>query len=168
MLPILAIAISVASLLVTVWLWRESNRPVVSVQVRTHSAGNVAILYNVEVTNSGSRPAKNVRLRIAQDELMAAIVPEARGRHDFDRQLAYIERCFDERAAIPVLLNGASISNAFGQTGSESPFWRPGAVMQLSLSYQGLQGQRYKTRMPLRIDNTEGFAGTSYSSSSDT
>jgi len=162
-LPILAIIISVASLLVTVWLWRESNRPVVSVQVRTHSGGNVAILYNIVVTNSGSRPAKNVRLHMAHDELMAAIAPEAHGKRDFNRQLTLIERCFDERATVPLLLNGASISNAFGQTGSELPFWRPGAIMQLALTYQGLRGQRYKASMPLRIDDTEGLAGSSYS-----
>ena len=68
---------------------------------------------------------------------------------------------------VPILLNGATETSPFGHTSIESPFWSPGATLQLGISYQGLEGQRYKSNVTIKIDDTAGFAGVSYGSPGD-
>lgn len=162
-----ALIISLISLLITIWLWRESNRPVVTARIVTHKGGNIAILYHLELVNSGTRPAKNVRLHANHQEIMGALLPTAPSHKDYERELSYIERCFKDRAAVPILLNGETTTSPFGHTSVESPFWSPGAILQLVVSYQGLEGQRYKSAITIKIDDTAGFAGVSYGSVGD-
>lgn len=157
-----ALIISLISLLITIWLWRESNRPVVSARIKTHKGGNVSILYNIELINCGTRPAKDVRIFIEQQELDGAILPEARVKNSFEEEFLHVKKCFEERAAVPILLNGETISNAFGHTSIERPFWRPGATMQIKVYYMGLEGQRYESSITIKIDDTAGFAGAFY------
>jgi hypothetical protein len=157
-----ALIISVISLCVTVWLWQQSNRPVVTARIKTHSGGNIAIMYLLELVNSGSRPAKNIRLHVTQEQITSALTPEAKNQPGFADHLRTIERCFEERAIVQVLLNGEITANPFGYTSIERPFWRPGATMRLQISYHGLQGQRYTSRVTIRIDDTAGFAGALY------
>ena len=162
-----AVIISVISLCVTVLLWQQSNRPVVAARIKTHSGGNVAIMYLLELVNSGSRPAKNIRLHASHDQIAAALMPEAKSQPDFANHLRTVERCFEERAMVPVLLNGEAITNSFGHTSMGHPFWKPGATMELKISYRGLQGQRYASRVTIKIDDTAGFAGASYGGKAD-
>ena len=157
-----ALVVSLISLVITITLWRASNRPVVTACIRTHKGGNVAIFYNLEVVNTGTRPAKNVRMSVKQDDLECAAVPASERRPDFDTELRLIERCFEERATISVLLNGESRTNAFGHTSVEDPFWLPGATLPVTISYRGLEGQSYRTSLLLRIDDTASFAGCFY------
>lgn len=159
-----ALIVSLVSFLITIWLWRESNRPVVTARIKTHQGGNIAILYLLEVVNSGARPAKNVRLHMDHQEIMDAVLPDATSHTDYERVLRSIARCFEKRAAIPILLNGEATTNPFGHTSIESPFWLPGATLRLAISYQGLEGQTYKSVIAIKIDDTAGFAGSSYGS----
>lgn len=156
------LVVSPISLLITIWLWRESNRAVVVARIKTHDGGNAAILYNVEVVNAGTRPAKNVRLSIDPQELERSIIPAAHARSGFENDFRSVERCFAQRAAIPVLLSEEVASNFFGHTSTIEPFWVPGSVLNLTISYQGLEGQSYCSRLPIRIDDTAGFAGSFY------
>jgi hypothetical protein len=162
-----AVIISVISLCVTVWLWQQSNRPVVTARIKTHSGGNVAIMYLLELVNSGTRPAKNIRVHASQDQIAAALAPEAKNQPDFTKHLRTVERCFEERAMVPVLLNGEATTNPFGHTSMERSFWQPGATIELSISYHGLQGQRYTSHLTIKIDDTAGFAGASYGGKAD-
>lgn len=162
-----ALIVSLISLLITIWLWRESNRPVVTARIKTHKGGNIAILYCIELVNSGSRPAKNIRLHADRQEILSALLPSAQSHKDYERELRYIERCFEERATVPILLNGETTTSPFGHTSIESPFWSPGATLRLMVSYQGLEGQRYRSAVAIKIDDTVGFAGVSYGSTGD-
>ncbi|WP_131453056.1 hypothetical protein [Xanthomonas citri] len=157
-----ALIVSLISLLITIWLWRESNRPVVTARIKTHNGGNIAILYNLEVVNSGSRPARNVRLSIKQSDLNQALVSSDKRGQGFEGHLRLVNRCFEGRAAIPILLNSETCSNAFGHTSKEDPFWLPGALLPISISYQGIEGQSYKADVCIKIDDTAGFAGSFY------
>lgn len=159
-----ALIVSLISLLITVWLWRESNRPVVTARIKTHRGGNVAILYNLEVVNSGTRPAKDVRLIVDLDDLAHAVVPPSERGVDFAQTMRCVARCFEMRATISVLLNSETRSNSFGHTSREDPFWVPGAAIPISISYRGLERQLYMTNLVLRIDDTAGFAGSFYGS----
>ncbi len=157
-----ALIVSLISLLITIWLWRESHRPIVTARIRTHKGGNLAILYVLELVNSGSRPARNVRLHANHTDILNALLPEASSQPDYVLELRSVKRCFEQRATVSVLLNGESITNAFGFTSIESPFWRPGAIIPVVISYEGVGGALYRSVVALKIDDTAGFAGTFY------
>jgi hypothetical protein len=162
-----ALIVSLISFLITIWLWRESNRPVVTARIRTHKGGNISILYRIELVNSGTRPAKNVRLHVDHQEITAALLPAAQSHQNYERELRCIERCFEDRAIVPILLNGGTETSPFGHTSIESPFWLPGATLRVAISYQGLEGQSYRSNVTIKIDDTAGFAGFSYGSPGD-
>lgn len=160
-LSTLALLMSAASLAVAVWHWRQSNRPVVTVRIRTHKGGNVAIAYWIEILNSGARPARNVRLQLDNAAIEAALAEGAREVASFEKDIRAVRKCFDERAMVPILPNGEIVANTFGHTGAP-PFWIPGTVLHIGITYEGLEGQKYETTVPIRIDDTSGFAGSSY------
>lgn len=162
MFSTVAMLLSAASLAIAIWHWRQANRPVVTARLRTHKGGNVGIAYWLEVLNTGSRPAKNVRLAIDPSELEAALAKGARTAPGFESNWDSVLRCFQERAVIPVLPNGDLVASTFGGTSREDPFWEPGTVVNLVIAYEGLEGQRYRVTLPIKIDDTRGFAGTFY------
>lgn len=136
--------------------------------VKTHSGGNMAIFYNIELINSGNRPALDVRLEVDHNDVFSAMLPEAKSAEHFESDIASIHRCFEERSTIPVLLNGSTASNSFGQTSLARPLWRPGAVFPVTVSYKGYGRQKYRSIQRLRIDDTAGFAGSYYEPPSNT
>ena len=95
----------------TRWIWRQSNRPIVSALVETYSSGNVATLFNLTVINSGNRPATDIKLSIDNNRKFKKCIKST----DKDR-IEQITRCFSEDATIPLLINGENKSNSFGNT----------------------------------------------------
>ena len=92
---------------------------------------------------------------------------EARKTSDFENEFELVMRCFEPRAVVPILLNGETVSNSFGHTSKVSPFWKPGAIIQLRIEYEGMEGQSYNSKAALKIDDTAGFAGSFYGSSEE-
>ena len=72
-----ALVISLTSLLISLDIWTRSFRPIVTVAVKTHTAGNVLISYVLVVLNSGTIPAKNIRIRAAENSLASAFGGDA-------------------------------------------------------------------------------------------
>jgi len=138
--------------------WLDSTRPVVIARVTTEAGGNQAILYNLLVENTGSRPAKNVRLRVAPADLDRALRTGPTGLRDA------VEACFAPTTSIPVLANGRSITSSFGSTGVESqdPTWIPDSEVNIKLLYDDLEGRHYEHAITLRIADDSGFAGFSW------
>ena len=61
MVAVVALVVSLSSLLISFDIWKRAFRPIMApVAVKTHSGGNVAIMYDLVVMNSGTIPAKNV------------------------------------------------------------------------------------------------------------
>jgi hypothetical protein len=104
-----ALAVSALSYYFAIRSWRESNRPIVTARVATHSDGNRGAALNLIVENTGTRPARNVCLVVEEAKLAEAFDPAL----DDDSRAA-IRACFALKFAIPVLANQASVSNAFG------------------------------------------------------
>lgn len=69
-----ALIISLASLLMTVNLWKRANRPILTARVTTHSGGSEGIALNLLIENTGNRPACEVRLRARERDVRAALV----------------------------------------------------------------------------------------------
>src|SRR5437763_1564825 len=136
--PLIALTISLCSLIISFWMWLRSFRPIVTVAVKTHTAGNVAILYNLVVMNSGSLPARNIRIQLADDSLVAAFGDGASAECK-EQWLA----CFAE--TIPILQNNDRVFCSFGTTtANDAGFWKYGAMLRITVRYDGWFGWRYK------------------------
>jgi hypothetical protein len=72
-----ALAISFCSLLISFYFWTRSFRSIVTAAVKTHAAGNEAILYDLVILNSGTIPARNMRIHAAELSLAAAFGGDA-------------------------------------------------------------------------------------------
>lgn len=162
----LALGVSLISLWFARRSWLQTNRPIVSAAVETHAGGNESIAYNLAVSNTGNRPAINVRLCVntkAIEECMAPWVEKMRGP---STTYAQVMRCFSEDGEIPLLINGKTMTNSFAYTrGDNGTFWRYGASLRISISYGDLDGRHYCTSQVIRIKDSAAFAGGMWSSS---
>lgn len=149
-----AFLVSIISLIYSRRSWSESNRPLVTARVSSLGmGGNVAIPLSIIVENTGNRPAKNVQLFCEHDKLKAAFA--GNGTEEFRRQ---VEACFSDQGFIPVVANGKFVSNSFGVLCEDEPTWTPDAKLDIEVSYQDLDGRRFKYKMPLKIAEDSGFA----------
>jgi hypothetical protein len=154
---ILALAVSVVSLSFARRSWRETYRPIVTARVRTQAGGNVAILYDLVVENTGNRPATNVRLVVDPRDLKRAMKP---GKEIYAE---FIKNCFEPKYAIPVLANGQSVSSAFGKTSEDAESnWIPFSRIPIVVHYDDLEGKKYQSKVTLFVFYTAGFAGAHY------
>jgi hypothetical protein len=152
-----ALVVSVLSFYFSIKSWRESNRPLVTARVSNKSGGNVGAALTLVVQNTGNRPAKNIALSVDKKELEAALLPT------IDPVVRkYIEQIFTDRGVIPILENGRSASNGFGflRRGDDQLDWRRLARFNVVISYEDLDGRKYKHINPLLIADDRGFAGS--------
>jgi hypothetical protein len=160
-----AIGVSLVSLLFARRSWLQTNRPIVSATVETFSGGNRAITYNLVVSNTGNRPAVNVRLFVNEIELNAAMSFDSKncdesGKVDYNNIL----RCFSEKGEIALLRNGADVSNSFAYTsGNGKSFWIYDARIPIIIKYFDLEGRKYNASQKLIVKDSEGFAGGMWS-----
>jgi hypothetical protein len=154
----LALGVSSISLYFSRRSWRETYRPIVVARVTTHSAGNLACCYNLLVENCGNRPARDVRLRVSDEDLRAALNPDVREKPDG------VLACFSEKACIHVLANGASTTAYFGSTEVDKTHatWIPDSSFPAMLTYEGFDGAKYSSVIRLRISVGPSFTGWSW------
>jgi hypothetical protein len=162
-IAVFALATSLASLWFARRSWLQSNRPVVSVFVETVAGGNVSIVYNIVVANTGNRPATSIRLSARSVDLKAAQADLKASDQKTTATSMDVVSCFSEEGVIPLLRNGDTTYNSFGYTdGGSSTFWRYGAQLPIRVSYRDLDGRLYKSHQVLRIKDSTGFAGGSW------
>jgi hypothetical protein len=150
-----ALVVSVLSFYFSIKSWRESNRPIVITRISTSDSGEGIAFLDLLVENTGSRPAKNIKLSVNNQNLHAALVssPDQPTRK-------YIERCFAEDTVIPILANGKAASSAFGILSyDERSDWRRFATFDVFIKYHDLDGREYNHSIPLLITSDQGFAG---------
>jgi hypothetical protein len=157
-IPMVALIVSLCSLLISFDVWRRSFRPVVSAAVKTHAAGNVTICYDLVIQNSGTRPARNIRISPVSS-LDAALGQDAT-EDNKRRWLA----CFDQ--TIPVLQPNERVSCSFGTTQiNDAGFWKHKAIIRIRLSYEEWLGgliRRYPEEQDIQIVSSESFTGFSW------
>jgi hypothetical protein len=158
----IATLVAVFSFFNTTRLWRKANRPILSAFVETYSAGNVAIMYNLLVINSGNRPAVNVclDLKLSNEDFRKCITQEMD-----NPRVEEILKCFNIGGTIPLLINGDKISNCFGLTSSrtEDNIWIYGSSLPIEISYQDLEGNKYVSALTLTVKYSKAFAGMQWS-----
>jgi hypothetical protein len=137
------------------------SRPYVIAKVEPHLQGNVAVAFDLVVHNTGTAPAKNIRLSVDKGELESALLPRVNEALKID-----IENCFSEGGMIPVLENGqfSKARNSFGIVSlkQEDSTWKPGTILNVKISYQDMDGILYGHEIPLKIGDNSSFAGGSW------
>lgn len=128
--------------------------------IETHTGGNESIAFNLVISNTGNRPATNVRLYSTtpdHEKCKATWVQNFRGA-----QTTYskIMHSFSEMGEIPLLIIGRSITNSFGYTrNDDQTFWLYNKSFTVNITYFDLEGRRYNSSQILRIKDSSYFAG---------
>jgi hypothetical protein len=152
---LIALIVSILSFAYSFYFWRRSFRPIVTAAVKTDAGGNVVITYNLVVLNSGTIPAKNVRLSVDPDSLARALGQDA---NDENRKTELA--CFDSECAIAIIHNNDRVSCSFGDTGaSDTGFWKYGSKLAIIIRYQGWFGKKYEQAQEIQIVDSESFTG---------
>lgn len=156
----LAIGISLASLYFARRSWLQSNRPIITAFISTRAAGNMGSIFDLIVANTGNRPATNLRLIAKPEDIQNLIHPKAE-----ENQKKIILNCFDNESKIPVLRNGEELSTAFGSVVNENAkdqCLNYGAEISIKITYNDLDGRKYKAILPLRVYARQGFGGATW------
>lgn len=154
----IALVVSFMSLLLSVHFWRKSFRPIVTAMVKTHAGGDEAILYNLVLLNSGTIPAKRIRITADPTSLAMALGSDAT-LENRNRWLG----CFEQEVSVPVLHNGDKISCSFGTTkGIDAGFWKYKSTVKVNIIYQGWFGSEYEEQQELQILDSKSFTGYSW------
>ena len=154
-----ALGSSIASLSVSVWFWRKSFRPIVTAMVKTHQGGNNAIAYDLQIANSGSLPARNIRLRIDMSDVEPAL-----GRDATREKKARWLCCFEKEHSIRVLQNAQATTCSFGTSmADDTGFWRYGSCFPITITYEGWFGKEYSEQQEIQVTDSTSFTGFSWS-----
>jgi len=152
---IIALIVSILSLGLSVYFWRRQFRPIITVAVKTAAAGNVSIAFELHVKNSGSLPAKNIKLSANQSDLDSAFGNDAT-QENRTRWLA----AFNGENVIPVLQNGESITCSFGMSQAhDQGFWKYRANLPITVEYTGWFGNNYIDTQNVKFIDSDSFTG---------
>ena len=162
-----ALAISLASLLISFDIWTRSFRPIVTAAVRTHEAGNIAIAYDLVLLNSGTIPARNIRIT-ATEEALGPTFGKGASVEDKQRWLAGFN------SVIPILHNNAQTSCSFGTTqADDAGFWKYDATIPIVIRYESWLGgwlsswfgnrfKHFEENQIIQIADSNSFTGGSW------
>ncbi len=133
---------------------QRNSRPFITAKVTTYAEGNISTVLNLTVQNTGTSPAKNVRLSTNEAELKAAFASITLNEP--------VVNCFTEKGMIPILENGHHKTNSFGvlHKKPEESTWKLDALLNITILYQDLDGNEYKHEIPLKVASDTGFAGS--------
>lgn len=154
-IAVLALLVSAVALGTSIYFWRRQFRPIVTAAVRTAVAGNEAIAYDLKILNSGTIPAKNVKLSTDELSLAAALGEDATAENR-RRWLA----CFSSNSLISVLHNNDHVSCSFGTTRAhDRGFWKARAQISIVIEYEGWFGRKYVQPQTIEIVDSGSFTG---------
>jgi hypothetical protein len=140
----------------TYFVWQRSARPIVTVAVKEYESGDAAITYNLEVLNSGTIPAKNVRIMTEQGSLAAALGADATAENK-QRWLA----CLD--VVILLLRPNEPTTCSFGTTmANDTGFWKYKAIIPITVIYEDWFGSKYAEKQNIQIFSSDSFTGYSW------
>lgn len=105
--------------------------------------------------NSGSLPAKNIKLSAKESDLNFAFGNDATQENQ-NRWLA----AFSEENEIPILQNGESIICSFGMSRpNDMGFWKYRTELPITVEYNGWFGYRYSETLKVKFIDSDSFTG---------
>ena len=139
--------------------YQKLNRPFITAKVTTRAEGNIASALDITVHNSGTSPAKNIKLSVNDSELKAAFSNET-----CDPLKNSIINCFSVKGMIPVLENGQFVTNSFGlfYRDPKKSTWKNDIILNIDISCLDLDGNEYNHKIPLKLASDIGFAASQW------
>jgi len=160
-IAIIALIVSILSLGLSIYFWRRQFRPIITVAVKTAAAGNLSIIFNLQVKNSGALPAKDIKLSVDQSDLERAF---ANGATQENKNLWLA--AFNEENMIESLQNGETITCSFGMSQpNDKGFWKYKSKLPITIEYSGWFGTHYKDMQIVKITNSESFTDSQWGDS---
>ncbi len=154
LIALVALFISIISLGMSFYFWRLQFRPIITLAVRTAQSGNVAIAYSLNVKNSGSIPAKNIRIFLDETNLEYAL-----GNDATDENRVRWIRSINENS-IHMLQNGDTSICSFGTSqAGDNGFWKYHSEITMKLKYTGWFGHNYSEDQIVKIQDSDSFTG---------
>lgn len=135
--------------------WKQSNRPFITSLSPIDWASPALRLV---LTNTGNRPAKNVKLRLSRkDDLIEAFDPN--GDPDMRED---VESCFKNE--IPILANGKELEASFGSFNSVWKSEGPsGRKIEIKIEYRDIEdGRTFYHYQDIRLIRVDSFADGIY------
>ena len=155
LIAVSALFVSIIALGLSIYFWKKSFRPIVTAMVRTHGAGNVATMFDLEILNSGTLPARNIRLKTEQNHINTALGNDA-GTENKRKWLS----CFEADNIINILHNNEKIRCSFGLIrANDSGFWKYKAKIPITIEYEGWFGKKYTQNQEIQIIDSDSFTG---------
>lgn len=152
-ISVIALIVAIISLALSIYFWKRQFRPIITLAVKTVVAGNVSTAFDLQIKNSGSIPARNIRLTVDQAVLENALGSSA-DQKNRKRWLA----AFYEENLISCLQNGESITCSFGMSQShDQGFWKYKSELPITIEYIGWFGGNYKETQAVKIMNSDSF-----------
>ncbi len=152
---LVALLVSIISLILSYRYWSKSFRPIVTAMVKTHAAGNSGIMFDLEILNSGSVPAKNICLKVDQK-----VIDKALGKDSATENKTRWLSCFEPENIIGILHNNSRIRCSFGQSKeNDQGFWKYKAIIPVKIEYEGWFGKKYIQNQDIQIIDSDSFTG---------
>lgn len=131
-IAIIALVVSIASLGFSFYFWAKSFRPIVTAMVKTHKPVKGLTSYDLEIRNSGSLPARNIRLISNKMDRKKAY-----GREATPENIKDWIACFSKEVEILILHNDSAMRCSFGYTKeNDKGFWKYGATIPITIEYE--------------------------------
>lgn len=160
MIAALIAAISAATALLSVFItrknWKDSNRPVVTVYIDQESRTTGITLFNLYMTNTGTRPATAVQLFAKKSDISKLISNDAK-----PTRKKYIQDIFTAENQVMLLKPDETLVSSFGLSSIDpSQQWLEyGIEILVTIQYSDTEGRKYRTKIPLRTRPRTGFGG---------
>ncbi len=152
---LIALLVSIVSVILSFRYWSKSFRPIITAMVKTRAAGNLGIIYDLEILNTGSIPAKNIRLKVEEKDINKALGEDSTSENK-TRWLS----CFKPENIISILHSNSSIKCSFGGSKeNDQGFWKYKAIIPITIEYEGWFGKKYTQNQDIQIIDSESFTG---------
>ncbi|MGU5738814.1 hypothetical protein [Aeromonas caviae] len=149
-----SLLVSLVALLMSTWILRQQFRPIVTATVKTARAGSEGIFYSLKVMNSGSVPAKSIKLSLSESDLIQHLGEDASEKSK-EKWIYSINK-----KEIYILQNGESTSCSFGYTrDTNKGFWKYGSEFPVVITYEGWLGITHSETLLLKIQDSDSFTG---------
>jgi hypothetical protein len=159
-LSFISILIAFIALVISIKYAALTFRPLITVSVKSIAQGDILIVYDLIVLNSGTIPGKNIKLETNNNDISSCLGKNS-GEINRSKWLA----CFSPQTKINILQNGQSTSCSFGTTvNNDDGFWKYGSEFDVKISYESWFGKKYTEIQPLKIVDTNSFTGKYWSS----
>ena len=121
-----------------------------------------AATFNLLLSNTGTRPATNIRIHIDGRELEKIIDPRASPEARMN-----LAGCFSRESKVALLRNGETPTGGLGRSSNVDATeaqLQYGGDAEIRIHYYDLEGISYESKQPVKVYARNGFTGNTWQS----